>query len=99
MGEDAPLNGRNVLNLAELAPGVVPQGGALSNPTGGNIFAWGNYQIGGGAANQSATYVDGAAVNVNYVHLTARGPTEDFVQEFKVQTNTFRLAVALRACG
>ena len=87
MIEQAPLNGRNVLNLAELSPGVVPQGGSLSNPTGGNIFAWGNYQIGGGTANQSVTYVDGAPVNVNYVHLTALVPTEDFVKEYKVQTN------------
>jgi hypothetical protein len=87
MIQEAPLNGRNVLNLAELSPGVVPQGGSLSNPTGGNIFAWGNYQIGGGTANQSVTYVDGGPVNVNYVHLTALVPTEDFVREYKVQTN------------
>lgn len=87
MLEDAALNGRNVLNLAELSPGVVPQGGSLSNPTGGNVFSWGNYQIGGGTANQSVTYVDGAPVNVNYVHLTALVPTEDSVQEYKVQTN------------
>jgi hypothetical protein len=97
--QDAPLNGRNVLNLAELAPGVVPQGGALSNPTGGNIFAWGNYQIGGGTANQSATYVDGAPVNVNYVHLTALVPTEDFVQEFNVQTNNLGPEFGLFAGG
>ena len=49
-----PLNGRNVLNLAELVPGVVPQGLADGNPTGKNVFAAGNYQIGGGTANQSA---------------------------------------------
>ena len=99
MVQDAPLNGRNVLNLAELAPGVVPQGGALSNPTGGNIFAWGNYQIGGGTANQSVTYIDGAPVNVNYVHLTALVPTEDFVQEFKVQTNNLGPEFGLFAGG
>src|SRR5260370_34902924 len=55
MVQDAPLNGRNVLNLAELAPGGVPQGGALSNPTGGNIFGWGHYHIGGRTAHPSAT--------------------------------------------
>jgi hypothetical protein len=86
--QDSALNGRNVLNLAELAPGVIPQGSALSNPTGQNIFAWGNYQIGGGIANQSVTYIDGAPVNVNYIHLTALIPTQDAVQEFKVQTNS-----------
>ncbi len=54
-----PLNERNVLNLVALVPGVVPQGQSMQNPTGTNIFAWGNYQIGGGMANQSATFIDG----------------------------------------
>jgi Carboxypeptidase regulatory-like domain len=50
--QEMPLNGRNVLNLVALVPGVVPQGQSMQNPTGTNIFAWGNYQIGGGMANQ-----------------------------------------------
>ena len=40
-----PLNGRNVLNLVALVPGVVPQGGASTNLSGQNVFAAGNYQI------------------------------------------------------
>src|SRR5262245_43416719 len=85
--QEMPLNGRNVLNLVSLVPGVVPQGQSMQNPTGTNIFAWGNYQIGGGAANQSATFLDGGPVNVSYVNLTTLVPTQDAVQEFKVQTN------------
>ncbi len=85
--QEMPLNGRNVLNLVSLVPGVVPQGQSMQNPTGTNIFAWGNYQIGGGAANQSATFIDGAAVNVSYVNLTSLVPTQDAIQEFRVQTN------------
>src|SRR4051812_17888172 len=42
---DMPLNGRNVYNLVALVPGVVMEGGAP--------------QIGGGTANQNATYIDG----------------------------------------
>src|SRR5438874_570405 len=53
--QDLPLNGRNVLNLVALIPGVVPQGGSMSNLQGQNIFGAGNFQIGGGAANQSST--------------------------------------------
>ncbi len=85
--QEMPLNGRNVLNLVSLVPGVVPQGQSMQNPTGTNIFAWGNYQIGGGAANQSATFIDGGPVNVSYVNLTALVPTQDAIQEFRVQTN------------
>ena len=45
------MNGRNILNLTALVPGVVPQGTTDGNAiTGKNIFAAGNYQIGGGAA-------------------------------------------------
>lgn len=85
--QEMPLNGRNVLNLVSLVPGVVPQGQSMGNPTGTNIFAWGNYQIGGGAANQSATFIDGGSINVAYVNLTTLVPTQDAVQEFRVQTN------------
>ena len=84
---ETPLNGRNILNLVALAPGVVPQGQSMQSPTGVNIFAWGNYQIGGGQSNQSATTLDGAPVNIGYANLTALVPTQDAVQEFKIQTN------------
>ena len=84
---ETPLNGRNVLNLVALVPGVVPQGQSMQSPTGTNIFAWGNYQMGGGQSNQSATTIDGAPVNLGYVNLLALVPTQDSIQEFKVQTN------------
>ena len=84
---ELPLNGRNPLNLVALAPSVVPQGGAMSNPNGQNPFAWGNYQIGGGMANQSMTWLDGAPVNASYINITALIPTQDSLQEFKVATN------------
>ena len=65
--QDMALNGRNVLNLVGLVPGVVPQGSSSGNPMGNqnagggtNVNGWGNYQIGGGAANQSGSYLDGS---------------------------------------
>jgi hypothetical protein len=83
------LNGRNVYNLVALTPGVVPQGGTTSvgNAATGNVNGWGNYQIGGGAGNQSAAYIDGAPVNISYVNSTILVPTQDFIQEFRVVTN------------
>ncbi len=84
---EMPLNGRNPLNLVALAPSVVPQGGSMSNPNGQNPFAWGNYQIGGGMANQSMVWLDGSPVNGSYINITALIPTQDSLQEFKVATN------------
>jgi Carboxypeptidase regulatory-like domain/TonB dependent receptor len=84
---EIPLNGRNAMNLVALAPSVVPQGQSQQNPNGTNPFAWGNYQLGGGFANQSVTYLDGAPVNTEYLNITSLVPTQDSLQEFKVETN------------
>ena len=84
---EMPLNGRNVLALVGLVPGVVPQGSSGGNLTGQNVFAAGNFQIGGGDANQSSTLVDGAPVNISYGNITSLVPSQDSVQEFRVQTN------------
>ncbi len=84
---EMPLNGRNVFGLVAMVAGVVPGGQSGSTPTGSNPFAWGNYQIGGGQANQSASYLDGAPLNTVYGNLTSLVPTQDAIQEFRVQTN------------
>jgi hypothetical protein len=84
---ELPLNGRNPLSLVALVPAVVPQGGSQSNPNGQNPFAWGNYQIGGGMANQSTVWLNGSPVNGSYINITALIPTQDSLQEFKVATN------------
>jgi len=85
--EQLPMNGRNILNLVNLVPGVVPQGSSGGSLTGKNVFAAGNYQIGGGTANQSATFFDGVPVNITYGNVTALTPSPDAVAEFRVQTS------------
>ena len=87
--QELPVNGRNVLNLTALVPGVVPQGSTDGNAlTGKNIFAAGNYQIGGGFANQSAVYFDGVPNNSALGNLVNMVPSPDTVAEFRVQTNS-----------
>src|SRR5712671_5770413 len=84
---ELPLNGRNVFNLVALAPSVVPQGSATGTPVGVNPFGWGNYQVNGSFANESAEYLDGQPLNIGYINLPVLIPTQDSIQEFKVQTS------------
>ncbi|MBV9743725.1 MAG: Plug domain-containing protein [Acidobacteriia bacterium] len=87
--EELPVNGRNLLNLTAVVPGVVPQGTTSGNAiTGKNIFAAGNYQIGGGMANQGAVYYDGVPANSALGNLVNMVPSPDAVSEFRVQTNS-----------
>ncbi len=91
---EMPLNGRNVMNLIALTPGVIPQGSssgsALGNQHGAtysNPAGWGNYQIGGGAAGQSAQFLDGVPMNASLNNGIVLVPTQDAVQEFRVSTS------------
>jgi hypothetical protein len=84
---ELPLNGRNVFNLITLAPSVVPQGSSGGTPVGVNPFGWGNYQVNGSFGNQSAEYLDGQPLNIGYINLPVVIPTQDSIQEFKVQTS------------
>ncbi len=90
---DLPLNGRNPLALVALTAGVVPQGqpsagnSSMGNPVGANPFAAGDFQVGGGQAGQSQILIDGVPTNGAYLNVVTLIPTQDAVEEFKVQTN------------
>lgn len=90
---ELPLNGRNPLALVALTAGVVPQGSpsqgnsSTGNPVGANPFAAGDFQIGGGQAGQSEILIDGVPTNGAYLNVVTVIPTQDAIQEFKVQTN------------
>lgn len=95
----APLNGRNVNNLLDFVPGVVPgggtQGSTMANGGSGNFqaggqtqaIAYGNYQIGGGFSGQSLFFIDGVESNIAENNVNTLVPTQDAVQEFRVSTN------------
>jgi len=84
---ELPLNGRNIFNLITSSPAAVAQGGSGGTPVSQNPFSWGNYQVGGSFANQSAEYLDGQPLNIGYINLPIVIPTVDSVGEFKVQYN------------
>lgn len=95
----APLNGRNVNNILDFIPGVVPgggtQGSTMANGGSGNFqaggqtqaIAYNNYQIGGGFSGQSIFYIDGMKQNIAENNVNPLVPTQDAVQEFRVSTN------------
>jgi Carboxypeptidase regulatory-like domain len=91
--QQMPLNGRNVMNLIALAPGVVPTGGSQGDTglnqgtrTGGGA-GWGNYEIGGAIQGQSAQYLDGVPNNLLGGNIVALVPTQDAIQEFSVASS------------
>jgi hypothetical protein len=96
---EAPLNGRNVDNLLDFVPGVIPgggtQGSTMANGGSGNFqaggqtqaIAYGNYQIGGSFSGQSLFFIDGAGSNIPENNVNALVPTQDAVQEFRVSTS------------
>jgi hypothetical protein len=91
--QEMPLNGRNVTNLISLVPGVVPQGASMGNTTMNqgthtNNAGWGNFQIGGAISGYGTMYIDGAPLNGMYGNFVGYVPTQDFIQEFKVGTNS-----------
>jgi hypothetical protein len=90
--QEMPMNGRNVMNLINIVPSVVPQGGAsgaIQQPSTGKILpvAWANMQIGGSIGGYETQYIDGAPVMIMGQNQIGLIPVQDIVQEFKVDTN------------
>jgi hypothetical protein len=91
--EEAPLNGRNVNNLLDFIPGVVPgggtQGSTMSNQGDGQTqaIAYNNYQIGGGFSGESIFFIDGMEQNIAENNVDPLVPTQDAVAEFRVSTS------------
>jgi len=95
--QEAPLNGRNVNNLLDFVPGVIPGGGTsgstMANGGTGQVSAntqaisYGNYQIGGAFSGQSLFFIDGVGSNIAENNVNTLVPTQDVVREFRVSTS------------
>ncbi|HEV2990595.1 MAG TPA: carboxypeptidase regulatory-like domain-containing protein [Candidatus Angelobacter sp.] len=83
---NAPLNGRNVLDLALLQPGVLP----ADNPgNGGAPSADTAFSISGGRNDSNTFILDGGANNDLLDNEAVFNPNPDAVQEFRVLTSNF----------
>ncbi|HYP52845.1 MAG TPA: TonB-dependent receptor, partial [Pyrinomonadaceae bacterium] len=92
---ELPLNGRNVLELARLVPGVT-QGvpGGFATGVGGNAETFVNRNTGGAALSVNGQrtqannfLLDGVDNNESLVNTIQIFPSADAVQEFRVQTS------------
>ncbi len=84
---DTPLNGRNIVYLAQLAPGVVPSKGSRANGTG-------DFDANGMRAEQNNFVLDGVdnnAVTADYLGGTSYliNPPPDALEEFRVSTSNY----------
>lgn len=92
---ELPLNGRNVLELARLAPGVT-QGvtGGFASGAGGNAETYRGGNTGGAAISVNGQrtqannfLLDGVDNNESLVNTVNIFPSADAVREFRVQTS------------
>ncbi len=82
-----PLNGRNVLQLAQLEPGVNSSPGSRrANP---GLGAVAEISINGGRALTNEIIIDGISVTQKADNLSALKPSPDAVQEFRIATNSY----------
>ena len=79
--ERAPLNGRNVLDLAALQPGVTE-----TNPDSG---AAGNYSIAGGRSDSVTYLLDGAMNNDLLDNGVVYNPNPDTIAEFRIMESDY----------
>lgn len=78
---DMPLNGRNVLDLALLQPGVTP-----NNP---DDTSAGKYNIAGGRSDSVTFLLDGGLNNEQLGNGVVFNPNPDAVQEFRILENNY----------
>jgi hypothetical protein len=90
MATDLPLNGRNVLQLATLAPDVSPGPSSglqqkASRPEDANLYT----SADGGRGESTSFYLD-SGINEDALSLNANiFPNPDAIQEFSVETNSY----------
>lgn len=94
---ELPLNGRNVLQLMQLTPGIVAGTGSFSQiatrPEAQLVSA------SGGRGNSTTFVLDGGLHEDPYTEVANVAPNPDAIQEFSFQTNNYSAKFAGRGGG
>jgi hypothetical protein len=86
--ENLPLNGRNVLQLVALTPGINTNTNFSNSGQGGGSISAVGFSANGGRNVSTAVMLDGSPQEVMGYNQPAYVPSPDALQEFKVQTNS-----------
>jgi hypothetical protein len=84
-----PLNGRNVMDLALLTPGVIP------NPTSTTY----TFSVAGGRGDSVTYLLDGGNNNNLLSNAVVFNPNPDAIEEFKILTNNYTAEYGRNAGG
>ena len=84
-----PLNGRQFIQLALLAPGTNSGGRAVQQNSTGRLNQAGGLSIGGGRTNNTLFLIDGAIDTDPDYNSLNYSPSVDAISEFQVQTSQF----------
>lgn len=86
--ESLPLNGRNVLQLVALTPGINASRSARGASTGSGSISSMAFSANGGRDVSNEVMLDGSPQVVMGYNQPAYVPSPDALQEFRVQTNS-----------
>lgn len=87
--ESLPLNGRNVLQLVGLTPGINTTRNFRNSTNGNGSISAVSFSANGGRNVANSIMLDGSSQEVMGFNQPSYIPSPDTLQEFKVQTNAF----------
>jgi hypothetical protein len=94
--DSLPLNGRNFLDLAQLAPGVQVVDGGTFDPTK-NQFA--GVSVGGRSGRSTRIQVDGVDITDETVGTTVMNISNESIQEFGIAQSSLDVSTDLTSTG